>query len=236
MSFLSVEMQVGIGGDAGEPVTLRRGLAHGKHSLMDTDTDKPEVSPANGGAEPARRAPQGRQTLTNKQEKFCEGVASGLNYSDAYRAAYSCANQKASTIHRSACLLGSNPKVIARLQHLEAEDDEDAVHSATYRRVFVLEGLAKEAVDRTNTGTARIRAYELLGKTQGVDLFTDIKEQRVVFRSPGEIEAELRKRIGVLFNEEPLPTQGKVIDAVVVEDDPARELEPWAEPGPTDPD
>ncbi len=119
---------------------------------------------------------------------------------------------KPSTIHRNACLLATNNKVQTRLQDLEQADERDTVHSAIYRRTFVLEGLAREAVDMTGTQSARIRAFELLGKSQGVDLFTDIKEHRVTNRTSDEIEAELRRRIGELFNGQQVPNQGKMID------------------------
>lgn len=40
--------------------------------------------------------------LTAKQEKFCQGVAKGLNYSDAYREAYNAGKMKPESVNRLA--------------------------------------------------------------------------------------------------------------------------------------
>jgi len=84
---------------------ISNGTITGVETGMESEIEMPEKSPVNGEAEPVRRASQGHQKLTYKQEKFCKGVAKGLTYSDAYRQAYSCENMKPSTIHRNACLI-----------------------------------------------------------------------------------------------------------------------------------
>ena len=164
--------------------------------------------------------------LTVKQTNFCRGIAKGLTYTEAYRQAYDCERMKESTIGASACRLAAQPHIIARLLDLEKTEERSAVHSAVWRRSFVLEGLAKEAVEG-DTASSRVRALELLGKSQGVDLFTDIKEHRVTTRTSDEIESELRERIGQLFNGQQVPNQGELIDVTP---------DPWDDDaGPTDP-
>lgn len=56
--------------------------------------------------------------LTDKQEKFCQEVAKGLNYSDAYRKAYDAEKMKPATINRKAKDLADNGKVTARIRQL----------------------------------------------------------------------------------------------------------------------
>lgn len=57
--------------------------------------------------------------LTVKQENFCQGVAKGLTYSDAYRQAYNASKMKMETINRKAVELMSNGKVAARVEELK---------------------------------------------------------------------------------------------------------------------
>ncbi len=56
--------------------------------------------------------------LTNKQDKFAQGVASGMTGADAYRAAYSADKMKAETIHAKASILMKKDMVRARVEEL----------------------------------------------------------------------------------------------------------------------
>ena len=57
--------------------------------------------------------------LTQQQEKFAQGVASGLSQADAYRAAYpKSANWKDETVWQAASRLMANSKVSARVKSL----------------------------------------------------------------------------------------------------------------------
>ena len=53
--------------------------------------------------------------LTAKQEAFCLAIASGLNYSDAYRKAYDASTMKPATINRKAKALTDNGKISTRI-------------------------------------------------------------------------------------------------------------------------
>ena len=57
-------------------------------------------------------------TLTLKQEKFCQGVAKGLSYSDAYRSAYNASNTKDNVINVRASELMANGKIAVRVKEL----------------------------------------------------------------------------------------------------------------------
>ncbi len=59
--------------------------------------------------------------MTPKQEKFAQGLFTGLSQREAYRRAYSAEGMKDETIDRQACVLASNPKVAARVAELTEE-------------------------------------------------------------------------------------------------------------------
>ena len=62
----------------------------------------------------------GRQ-LTPKQESFSFHVASGLNYTDAYRAAYNCAGSKPATVNRLGKREFDKAMIGARIDQLRRE-------------------------------------------------------------------------------------------------------------------
>lgn len=57
-------------------------------------------------------------SLTPKQEKFAQEVASGKSQADAYRAAFNCAKSKPETVHAHASRLMATDKVSARIAEL----------------------------------------------------------------------------------------------------------------------
>ena len=59
--------------------------------------------------------------LTSKQNKFIEGSCQ----SDAYRLAYDKSNMSSKTTWEAASRLSNNPKVIARLDQLSAEKEQN---------------------------------------------------------------------------------------------------------------
>lgn len=57
--------------------------------------------------------------LTDKQEKFAQGIAKGLTQADAYREAYDCENMKPESIWSNASQLASDTKVAQRVEELK---------------------------------------------------------------------------------------------------------------------
>ena len=112
--------------------------------------------------------------LTAKQEKFCQGVAKGLNYSDAYREAYNADKMKPETINRKAKELIDNGNITARLKELRGKIEEELKYSA--RESFnKLKELQDKAEFNGNINAA-IKAEELKGKL--ANLYKE-KEQNV---------------------------------------------------------
>lgn len=61
------------------------------------------------------------QTLTVKQENFCQAYIETGNASEAYRRAYSCRKMKDSVINIKACELLKHGKVSVRVRDLQSE-------------------------------------------------------------------------------------------------------------------
>lgn len=112
--------------------------------------------------------------LTAKQEKFCQGVAKGLSYSDAYREAYNADNMKPETINRKAKELIDNGNITARLKELRGKIEEELKYSAK-ESFNKLKELQDKAEFNGNINAA-IKAEELKGKL--ANLYKE-KEQNV---------------------------------------------------------
>jgi phage terminase small subunit len=57
--------------------------------------------------------------LTARQEKFCQGIADGLNQTDAYRTAYNAVNISNKSLWERASRLAAKSKVEARINELK---------------------------------------------------------------------------------------------------------------------
>lgn len=103
--------------------------------------------------------------LTSKQEKFCQGIVSGLNQSDAYRAAYSCENMLDSTINNNAYMLMNDSDIKERIEQLRMPIAERVGRTLEQHieRLMKL-GEHGESLDKVE---AAIKAEELIGKVLG---------------------------------------------------------------------
>lgn len=102
--------------------------------------------------------------LTSKQEVFALGVASGLNFSDAYRSAgYRGGSNK--TINEAASRLFKNSKVIARIEELRRQIME-RTQITLERHLEILEEIRDKAIEKSNYGIA-INAHIALGRALG---------------------------------------------------------------------
>lgn len=59
--------------------------------------------------------------LTARQEKFCQGIADGLNQTDSYRTAYNAVNISNKSIWERSSRLADNNKVNARISDLKGK-------------------------------------------------------------------------------------------------------------------
>lgn len=77
--------------------------------------------------------------LTQKQEKFVQGIIGGLTQADAYRAAYPDQKMTDKTVWESASKLMNNPKVTARVKELREQLTKSTIMSAQERLEFLTE-------------------------------------------------------------------------------------------------
>lgn len=68
-------------------------------------------------------------SLTPKQEKFIQGVVSGLSQREAYKQAYNTTRMKDNSIDIQASKLFKDPKITLRYQELINEFKEKAIYS-----------------------------------------------------------------------------------------------------------
>lgn len=132
--------------------------------------------------------------LTAKQEKFAQGVASGLSQADAYRLAYETSKKwPDKSVHEAASKLASNIKIISRISELRAPVIE-ACQLTLVAHLAELNRLKMMAEAGENVGAA-IRAEELRGKASGLYV------ERVERGDPGaftgsrdELNARIKER------------------------------------------
>lgn len=106
--------------------------------------------------------------LTAKQEAFCiEYVKGGSkSFSDAYRAAFSCAHMKPSTINTKASVLAQSGKIRARIHELRAEASREASVTLV-DHLRTLETLRDNAAE-AGQYSAAVKAEIARGKASGL--------------------------------------------------------------------
>jgi len=129
--------------------------------------------------------------LTPKQEAFARQVLELGDKSAAYRAAYDARGMQAKSINIAACKLAKQPNVAARIAELNAE----AVAKAELTREGILRGLKHEA-GMAKEGSARVRAWELLGKAVEGGIFTDRTASEEDNKSYDEMWSDMATNLG----------------------------------------
>jgi phage terminase small subunit len=104
-------------------------------------------------------------TLTPKQEKFAQGVASGMSQADAYRHAYNAEKMKPETIQKRASELMSKGEISGRVRELQEEGAKIAVYTLA-EHLSRLDKLSRGAESEGKYAEA-VKAEELRGKAVG---------------------------------------------------------------------
>ena len=135
--------------------------------------------------------------LTAKQEAFCQAYVAGDSKGSAtaaYKAAYDAEGMKPASIHREACVTLDNPKITQRIEQLNADIVQQHRLQGVSLRQRVQDGLLAEAMT-AESPAARVRAWELIGKLQGVDAFAADKVETSTTISSKQAENELQQAI-----------------------------------------
>ena len=119
---------------------------------------------------------------------------SGFNNTEAYRQIFDTAGQADSTVYGNANALAKNPLIVAKLDELRLKAEQQATLAPTLGRSFVLNGIMALALS-SDKDSVKLRAYELLGKTAGIDLFRDTVIHTKDERTIEDVDRELRAKL-----------------------------------------
>jgi hypothetical protein len=134
------------------------------HSNLSPDQAATSLKLIGGGKTSAK--------LTAKQSAFVQAILKGANQSDAYRSAYDAENMSDQAIWTEAGRLFRHPEVSRRITAGRAAQERQAVHTGAALRLHIERGLF-ELTTEAETDSAKLRAFELLGKSEKVGFFLD---------------------------------------------------------------
>lgn len=128
--------------------------------------------------------------LTPKQEKFCQGIVSGMNQSDAYRHAYDVSEEtKPVSVNQMAWDLMQNVDIAYRIEHLKKPIAERVGRTLEQHieRLLYLGNMA-EGLEKVE---ASIKAEETIGKVLGYY----VNKTELTGRNGGAIEHRVTREI-----------------------------------------
>jgi phage terminase small subunit len=130
--------------------------------------------------------------LTPKQEKFVQGLVSGLSQREAYKQAGYSSNRANEQIDRDACVLFKNPKVFQRYQELQDEHKnkalwtkEQAIHDLIWLKEQAKSDISSIGVKQANSN-AFLNAIKELNSLE--DLYTPVSNEEE-FEDDGFLDA-----------------------------------------------
>ena len=172
------------------------GKDKGKHKA------KPSLALVDSGAVVHLAKGQGKDQngLTAKQEAFCQGVGTrGETLAAAYRVAYDASNMTAASIYAEASRLMANPLIASRVNALVQQKQMSVSLDATRIRQHVIERLQAESSNPENPSSTRVRALELLGKLNTVDLFRERSVVETEHAPASDLAQTLQARLQALL-------------------------------------
>ena len=133
------------------------------------------------------------RTLTAKQSAFCAFIAEGDNQTDAYIKSHDVKKQSRKASANEGSKLMRMEKVRSRVSELKEQKQKAKETHRKISKDWILDKLRTEASDEENNASVRVRALEILAKTE--KLFDDSTNVTVVHRSAEEVEKELQARL-----------------------------------------
>lgn len=142
-------------------------------------------------------------TLTAKQAAFAALVASGRKQVDAYIQAFDVSTESRQNASNEAYRLMLLPKVKDRVEALKADKILLKKTEEKLSKEWIIKQLCDEASNEENSSATRVRALEILAKTEG--LFHENSTVIIDNRSAKDIEEALKEKLSKLFdNDEPV--------------------------------
>jgi len=166
--------------------------------MKDTENTSPALTVISGGKDKGSKRTGKAATptgLTEKQERFAQGLASGLTNAESYRQSYDCSNMQANTIHTESSKLAASPKIDARLKELLADKSRQNSMSVLKQSERVWRGVWRlcENVEGNVPPAVQQSALALAAKMAG--MLTDKVEIENKHADSGTIERELLERL-----------------------------------------
>lgn len=134
--------------------------------------------------------------LTAKQENFCRYIANGETMAGAYRKAYETRPElRPDSVYNRASMLAKRDDIKARIDQLLSERETLAINDYAQIRKFIIERLQIEALQAKNDAV-RVKALEMLGKIDKIQLFADgTKDSEVTASVNKDMKKELEDRL-----------------------------------------
>lgn len=150
-----------------------------------------------GEAVEASRDGDGQEKhVSPAEEEFVQRVAEGNTLARAYELSHDAEGMKRASVYQAASRLMDRPRVAARLAELVRDRQSKGLFKdAVYVRQHVFDRLLQESVDDKSTPTARIRALELLGKSDLVGIFRETEGSAKKERDPDSVAKELEDKL-----------------------------------------
>ena len=152
--------------------------------------------------------------LTHKQKVFSENIAlKGMNKTEAYIEAGYSKNQKPEVLNKNASVLSNNSKVLTMINQLNASEAIKNLISASSLRASAIQNITEIALDPEQSARDRLKALELIGKFDEVNLFNPIKTEKTVYSNSDEVKAKLITALKNAFNNNKTLSDIKMKDA-----------------------
>lgn len=155
--------------------------------------DTPDLSVIEGG--------RVADKLTNKQRAFVRAMLKGAgSQSEAYRQAYDTENMSDKAVWNESSKLMRHHVVAARLDAGFKAQEAQAVHTGASLRLHIERELF-ELTTGADSDANRLKALDLLGRTEKVGMFVERTSTVEEELSAGEIERELVAKLKAAFGE-----------------------------------
>lgn len=160
------------------------------------DENKPTLTVVSGGKDKGKRRTGNKATpggLTEKQERFAQGLAEGMTNSEAYRAAYDASTMAPATVHNEAAKMAQHHGVSARVAELLAEKRARNTMFSEKQGDRVWRNVWRLAEGVNVPPAVQQSALALAAKMAG--MLTDRVETRIETSDSKSIEQELLQRL-----------------------------------------
>ena len=138
--------------------------------------------------------------LTARQQGFVNSILAGEDQVTAYEQNYTTSGMTRKTMYEAASRLFANRKVSARIRRGQRRMEEAALHSALSLRQHIEKRLFFLS-EHADTDANRLKALDLLGRTEKVGMFVERRAEVTDDQTVEELEAELAAKLQAHFGE-----------------------------------